>query len=283
MSEPQRQRRSKSFWALLLALILGASTVVGCGTIPAQESPKGATEDPIRIDYEDDKQRALEREDLALGGIIEDFDPNKSLSYYKDNDLVAYSSPLIDIDVVSQVNDESVGLAPYLVVTITDIEPVPETVDFVGPGGITFGETDIFVATLSPERDKIFGAPHRCAVQAGTPQPCSNQENFDNFTLQPGEREVFKLLISMTPDYYYHYRVGVPYSHKGDQSVKWIDREFIAGRSTKAKSYYSGALDRPPQEPGPQPQIEEDRIEREEEAIQEYQSSFTLPQSGPDG
>lgn len=287
-------------WPVVIAVIAVLAVLSAMVTVAGVQGLQGLIhsffpKDPIRIDYEDNEQRG------EFDGVIEDFDPNTSLGYYNDNDLIAYSSPVTNIDVVSQVGDEWIKLAPYLVVAITEIEPLPETVDYVvRPGKGGGGSVDFFVATLSPERDEIIGAPQvgalqtdASALQTDASKAASQQEPSDYFYLQPGEREVFTLTIGTVPGYRYHYRVGVPYSYNGTESVKWIDRKFVAALPTEDKKEWiinpnGGVVESSPQRPKVEAIQEQqsnktDQIKREEEAIQKYQTFFSLPQSGPDG
>jgi hypothetical protein len=215
---------------------------------------------------------------------------------------MAYSFPSINIDVVSQVDDEWITLAPYLVVQITDTKPVPETADFLSPyGGGGGGYTDAFTAALSPDRDEIFGAPQvRATMSADELQAYSpNQKPFDYFMLRPGEREVFELNVSTMPGYYYYYRVGVLYYYKGSEGVKWIDRKFVAALPAKADKAWaitstsdgkSDAVELPLEKglaaynSSSYKAATSELIQKEEEVVQKYelQSSFRLPQSGPD-
>jgi hypothetical protein len=56
----------------------------------------------------------------------------------------------------------------------------------------------------------------------------------DYFTLAPGELEMFHLAIGMVPGYYYHFRVGVPYTYQSEESVAWSGDEYIAAIPLKA-------------------------------------------------
>lgn len=200
----------------------------------AQEAPAAseaaAPEEPLRIDYEGNKRR-----EIVSAGVIRNFDPSKNLNYYKNSDLIAYSSPIIKMDVVSQVHDEWVKLEPYLIVEMTDVKPIPETVDYLGlcGDGGSAGSIDFFTATLSPNRDETFRAPQVLALQTDAQGAPSQQKPVPHFVLEPGEIETFQLTLNMVAGYYYHYRVGVPYSYKGTEDVKWIDRKFVAASPTK--------------------------------------------------
>ena len=285
-----------SFGWSVMGVLSVIITIAGVQGVRGLVEPVLPADDAIRIDYE------VTHSTGAPAGLIEDFDPNKGLSYYDRKHRIAYSYPVINIDVVSEVDDEWIKLAPYLVVAMTDVKPVPDNVDYVSPaGGGGGGRFDIFSATLSPYRDEIFGAPQvRATMSADELQIYSpNQKPFDYFTLQPGEREVFKLQFLMLPGYYYHYRIGVLYSYKDNESVKWIDREFLAAQPTEAKRewliVYQGpgggykVQERPNEqsmEAGANTeetrQTMAENVMQEEQAIQKYQSSFQVPQHEPD-
>lgn len=179
--------------------------------------------DTIRIDYT--------YKGLYPDGVIKNFDPRKGLSSV-DRDSVIYSHPLLYVDVVSQVNDEWIKLAPYLVVDIISTEPFAEASNYFatwGKGG--GGSSKDFLTVLSPNQSKISGAPQLYALKP------DSDEAFDYFTLEPGERESFILTINLIPGYLYNFKVGVFYSYKGTQDITWIDRVFLCGIPRKAKEW----------------------------------------------
>lgn len=191
---------------------------------------------PIRIDH------AFKT--IWPDGIVENFDPSKELKYYIDNKYIIYSYPIIHIDVVSQAKDEWVKVAPFMAVKIVDIKPIPENVDYIIAHGKGAGRTpDFFYAVLSPNQDKVFGAPH-IDHSKNSIQPNSGIEvsHPGYFTLEQGEIEVFILNIEMTPGYYYRFQVGIPYSYKGKQDIEWIKNEFLVGKPTKYHYWMIGGM-----------------------------------------
>ena len=144
------------------------------------------------------------------------------------------------------------------------------------------GKQSLETGQTYPDRAKIFGAPQEATT--------FGQHDFDYFTLQPAEREVFELDIGILPGYYYHYRVGVLYSYKGNEDVKWIDRKFVAARPERVRLITNQGPGeyRVAEQPSAQPPLStlsnissSADVKRDEQAMQKYQFSFTLPQSGP--
>lgn len=266
----------------VLATLAVLNQTVGFPT-PADVSRQAFPGDNIRIDYAE----------ISQTSIIENFDPNRSLRYYLDNDLVAHTSPHIHIDVVSRVDDEEIKLAPYLLVEIIDVKPLAQPVDHLtAAAGMGGGHVRYFAATLSPERNEMFGAPQQQAIRTNAAYRSSQQEPFPHYTLAPGELETFLLAIDMVPGYHYRYRVGVLYSHGGTEGVKyeWIDDEFLAASPAEIGEVWiiKGLNDVEPARQELREKVQNEHpeqpaahsVEREEEAIQEYEGFFELPQDG---
>ena len=69
---------------------------------------------------------------MGLKAIVEgNLDPSKDLDYYEDNGLLVYEIPALQMDIVSQVKDETIKVAPYLLVKTTDIKPLRKPVDYI--------------------------------------------------------------------------------------------------------------------------------------------------------
>jgi hypothetical protein len=240
MSEPpnvtQRSRWAwgarvrKSTWALVT--IVGGTVGAVLAVIQLVNWVTGISENPIRANY---VYGGSPYEGVVMRK-FDNFDPKKvqlvPLSYA--GDPLAYSYPFMWIDVTNQAEDETVALSPYLVVQVTDVKPMPDKVNYVVyPAGGAAGEIDYFVATLAPEREGIFYAPQQTkdTVLGPMQHPFGEEtgkiESY--YTLSPGARQAFVLNITMLPDSYYRFRVGVQYSYKGDEGVDWSDKEFAAG------------------------------------------------------
>jgi hypothetical protein len=231
-------------------------------------------QDPIRIDS--GKVGASQGACVGLTAIVKgDLDPSKDLDYYEDNGLLIYENPALQMDVVSQVKDETLKVAPYLLVKTTDITPLRKPVDFIGEatGACGGGSYDQFFATLAPNREKVFGAPQapgwedfvktwrqsdketkqlEKAVKAGyLPEHLlkAGRVPADYFTLKPtGEREVFQIAFNTNPGYLYRFRVGVQYSYSGDEDVIWTDKEFeVTGYPLKADFWYVNPFSKNPE------------------------------------
>jgi hypothetical protein len=245
---------------------------------------------------------------VAIGGFDPEHDPVSRLkedpSFWQlGGERVAFPYPRVWADVTSLAKDETVTLAPYLVVELIDVRPMPERVNYVvSTRGGNAGIIRHFAVTLSPDREGGMNTPPmpqgekiNSAVGAGgdakseinippmpqydrsevqqaiekqqeavqeyaypppeqleapgevgggeriifyAPQytsetaalegwPPSNEKVYPFVTLTPGGREVLLLSVTMLPEYFYHFRVGVLYSYRGRQGVAWSE-EFVA-------------------------------------------------------
>ena len=229
---PQRGRwawiRSvpKTIWAAIGAI--GVVTGAVLGVMGLVELLGDVGKDPIRTShfFQTDEEATI------VGGIDSQ---EKDLDSYE----LAYPSARVLVSVTSRVEDETVTLAPYLVIEVTKLKPMPKMVDYaIFPANGAGGTANHFVATLAPEREGVFYAPQLTNDTEPPPlngdSPVSNLKVYDYFTLTPGETENFVLSTAMLPGYYY-YRVGVQYSYKGDHGVHWIEREFVVGEPLKGE------------------------------------------------
>jgi hypothetical protein len=306
-----RRKRLLKLWGLvvsagvavgLIAALFGVAT--GAVSISDYFAQREKERNPLRVDFHSSPGW------LSDGIVTGHFDPSKDWDYYQNSGRMIYPSPHILLEIESQ-GEGTVNLAPYLVVAVTDIEPIPRDVNYIvypkGPGGAG-GVARIFHATFSPERDRIFGAPQVRSLPAPAEWSQGNAEpkDADFFTLAPGQDtgEVFILRVPNTiPGYYYRFRVGIQYSYDGVQDTLWLDKEFVAGVPEEAKvwgyhtaqerflaysrlagrRYQSGVVVVFPTSPFP-PSNRNDVIQaigREERAFQEYPSPFTLPKEPP--
>jgi hypothetical protein len=298
-----------SSWVRIWAVIVGAGIVVGLvsGLIPIQQYVQEKTQDPIRIDY----GRLLNATCTLSATVKGPLDPSKDINYYKNNGLLIYPDATLQLDVVSKVEDETIKVAPYLLIQITDIKSVPKTVDYIREyvGGCGGGSPDQFEAAFSPNRDKVFGTPQSPLWREEYPDK-AEEKPFGYFTLTPGEREVFQIHFRTLPGHYYRFRIGVQYSYEGDESIAWSTKKFVVGaptKPTKAGMWATGftPLEKcPPRSPCvfdtkgrivkyeslpeqvrsqlprvllPDPGEIREQIKQEEQEIQRYQSSFKTP------
>src|SRR5215203_4470897 len=109
----------------MLGIEVIALTLMGCGTEPISAS------DAISLDYtlHGSLGGSSSEAGIDMGGVVRDFDSSRGLDYYIDNGEIAYRAPVIQIDVRSESKNERIQVAPYLVVEMTDIEPMPEELD----------------------------------------------------------------------------------------------------------------------------------------------------------
>jgi len=194
--------------------------------------------------------------------VVRDFDPNLGPDYYIDKGQFIFAAPKIDVEITSQVDDESIKVAPYLVVDLTRVEPMPGNLDvvtIVPSESAPAVSQDWFYAIFTPQRDGRFAA-----VRYSDYGPDSAYKEVDYMTLKPDERKVLTLTTgtlfptkvpegsSGPPEgsqaflhtvtgiggYFYHFRVGVAYSYKGERNIKWINNEFVVGDANVASEWY---------------------------------------------
>lgn len=212
---------------------------------PPSQAEDFKVEDAVRIDYTYNKG--------LPSYIVQNFDPNQNISHYIDYDKyspgrfatkegnysIISTSPTLSIDVVSQVDLEWVKVAPFVVVDVVSIESMDDVVNYcsveLGMGGA--GVMDYFNATLAPGR-RISGAP-RSKLDPNT----GLENRVDHYDLQPGERASLLVVFAMVAGYYYHFRVGIQYSCKGEIYTKCIDEIFVAAKPVKANVWHMNLAD----------------------------------------
>jgi hypothetical protein len=208
------------------------------------EQLKASGEDGAAGAGEDVEEHPIRANYIYLGGysegvIVGKFDPVRDSAIDPDEGHVALSYPQVWVDVTSLAEFETVTLSPYLVVEVTDVRPMPDRVNYVVfPTGGAGGEIRYFVATLSPERTGVLYAPQWTPETDLGPYPRPTKKTYPFFTLTPGEKELVFLDITMLPDYFYYFRVGVQYSYKGRQGIHWSKQEFVAGVPLEAEVWW---------------------------------------------
>jgi hypothetical protein len=196
-----RWQRLKNVPKRTWAIITGMGVLIGValGVTQLGGVLESTLETPIRVDY---RYVSVPRTE---GVVLKDFEPQKDPSFYLEQEgQIAYSHPSVIFDVVGQAGSENVKVAPYVVVKVNEIKPMPERVDYVAyrfPGG-GVGSIKVFAATFSPERTGVFYAPQATAdAVPGTSDAPYVRKPADYFTLAAGELEVFQLAIFMVPGY----------------------------------------------------------------------------------
>jgi hypothetical protein len=227
---------SKRAWVIIAGILGGIGLLIG--VLVGGYTLGALLVDPLRPPVRADYQYVPPTAPHIEGVVTQDFDPNKDPDYYSEKGRIAYSYPAVFSTVVGQASAENVRVAPYVVVNVTETEPMPERVDYAVlpyPGGGAAAER-VFVATFSPERPGGFYAPQGTAdAVPKTYKEFYEQEPADFFTLAEGEIELFKLDIYMVPGYFYRFRVGVPYAYRGEDGVLWSEEEYVAGIPTEAE------------------------------------------------
>jgi hypothetical protein len=282
-------------------VITGIGVLVGAvlGVIQLVGWLKDVSEDPIRAEY---YLHFSSNEGVLLGK----FDPHDNFLSKKYTKGIVHWDPLIDVAVTGRAEDETVTLSPYLVVQVTDVRPIPERANYlVYPMGGGGGLANYFHATLAPEREGVFYAPQETKGTALGPRTSSYEKpkTYDYFTLTPGEKEQFRMNVTMLPGYYYWFRVGVQYSYKGEQGVMWSEREFVTAEPLDAEVWvapnvigdynserfkkfgdlqkyqeYNEKVGYPTTLPRYDKHAVQEAIMRQNEAVQEYSYPFTPPE-----
>lgn len=276
-------------------MIVGIGVVVALlvGLISLWQLWSAQSQDPIRIDSGGvwvSRNTCGSFYALVKGGV----DPSKDLDYYEDNaGLLIYENPSLQMDIVSQVKDETLKVAPYLLIKTTDIKPLRKPGDYIedNAGPCASGITEQFVGTLAPNREKVFGVPQDPNLWVPRSPELYGIEKVpaDYFTLAPGERDVFDIaLIATSPGFLYRFKAGVQYSYRGNEEVIWTDKEFEAAgyplHPLKADVYkgHRGPQVLPRVDMQTQHMYTKRSIESQERELQKYQSYFKLPRSGPE-
>jgi hypothetical protein len=170
-------------------------------------------------------------------GVFLKFDPERGLGYYLKNNLMAYHSPSLLIDMMSLANDEWIKVAPYLTIRMNQIIELDKSVNVYenledGKGG---GDAaDYFLAVLSPNQPNIFRAPkitnptNLYEYLYGDLDELNLEEPESYFNLTPNEREIFIVEFFVVPGYYYEFQVGIHFSYAGRDYTQWIGQHLRA-------------------------------------------------------
>src|SRR5215218_4764961 len=156
MSQSQEPSFIGKNWKLLGGLLAGVATIIGIVTgimtIMQNLRENISASEAIRLDYT--------LEGIPGAGVVRDFDPDRGFDYYVDEGKITYSAPKIDVEVTSQADEEWIKMAPYLVIEVTDIKPMPDNLEYIFVGTLVdeVRYSDWFCAIITPERDGEFAA-----------------------------------------------------------------------------------------------------------------------------
>jgi uncharacterized protein with PQ loop repeat len=176
-------------------------------------------------------------------GILLGFSQHQPLSYYQDNNLIAFNNPSMFISVSSNSNSHWVKIAPFFIVSVkSKIKLDNEAKVYVdlqegkGGGGMPRQIAAVFLGD-SPKCFKAaylgdeFSIYSYLSNNVVLPDVYSISQYF---TLEPNEVEEFNLDIVMEPGYVFEFSIGVPYIYRGTTSIKWSD-EYKIGRAKTAE------------------------------------------------
>ena len=128
-------------------------------------------------------------------------------------DQAGYSStPFFNFSVSSEANRNFVQIAPYLLIHVMHVEPVPQNV-----AGMYLGERG-GAAILREFRTCLLPEP---GVQIASLDQRNYPSRIDFITLEPGEVEEFHFTVTTLSDYVYHFRIGLQVKFKGESFAVW--------------------------------------------------------------
>jgi hypothetical protein len=106
-------------------------------------------------------------------GVVEHFDPSKDSNHYNQEEgSIINGLSYVVIDVKSQVNDETIKLAPYLLLALTSVEPIPEAVDYIVP--VRGGRGGNNKLTISCSWQRSHRSERQCSVPLSTNRKGTN-------------------------------------------------------------------------------------------------------------
>lgn len=185
---------------------------------------------------------------IDSGGVVQEFDSDRSLDYYVENGEITYRSPVLQVDVWNESANDSIRVDPFLVIETTNVEPMPDDLDVLTVTAPleppSAPPSDWFYAIFTPQRDRIFPA-----LRYADYSPDSANEPLKPLYIEPEGRVEMSLTTgTVIPDaghfgtgtlgHYFHFRVGISYFYNGEHKVKWIDEEFVTANPDKISELY---------------------------------------------
>ena len=144
-----------------------------------------------------------------------------SLEWIQANTEGIPTTPFMSFTVTSGAPRFHVQVAPYLVIDVTDVQPIPQNIAAVYQGERGGGAIiRQFKVALAPETG-LVAAPHR-NDEGGHPE-------YDYYTLGPGESEIFTLYLSYESGHIYTYKIGVQYRYRNQDKVRWLPKTYKIG------------------------------------------------------
>jgi len=141
----------------------------------------------------------------------------QSKAWIEANVQGAFTAPFVyTASISSQAEKDFVQLAPYMLVNVLSVTPVPRDLAgiYQGERGAAASVRD-FAVVVTPS----VGLQVAPLVDAESGE---YRRDVDFFTLMPGEIEEWALTISFVPGYVYEWRYGVQYRYKGEDRVLWL-------------------------------------------------------------
>lgn len=192
----------------------------------------------IKIDFQ-----AYEHGD----GILLDFETNRTLGDYKDNDRIICSNTSISITFENLSDSGTIKIAPFAFLRVYSRFEIPSnTASYVSPkdglgGG---GMPRYFYGSLSSKSPDVVCASYidnefSLYLEEGTKPSLPNvkRREFEFFTLAPDELETIILNIPAEDGYFYEFDVGVPIKIRGSERIIWSKKRFTIA-IPKTTTYY---------------------------------------------
>lgn len=146
---------------------------------------------------------------------------DRSLEWIQTNTEGIPTTPFMSFTVTSSAPRYHVQIAPYLVIDVTEVKPIPENIAAVYQGERGGGAIiRQFKVALAPETG-LVAAPH---INDEGAHP-----DYDYYTLGPGESEIFTLYLSYESGYIYTYNIGVQYRYRDHDEVRWLPKTYKIG------------------------------------------------------
>ena len=140
---------------------------------------------------------------------IQEFDSRVRLNPFS---IKLLNATLIDMTITSTSQAEWIRLSNKVLAKIIHYEPLPDSVNIYSPpcgGGEEF-------------RDFVFRINNSPGIEFASSKP-----DIDYYSLQPGEFEVFNILLKATAPGLYEVKLGIEYAYCGINSQIWTTETFI--------------------------------------------------------
>lgn len=134
------------------------------------------------------------------------------------------TTPFFSFSLTSEAEHYDIQIAPYLVIDVESVSPLPKQVFGVYQGERgDGGGVRYFQASLLSTDTGLITAPHKSADGTGA------FPAYDYYRLRPGESEEFMLTLAYQPGFVYTFNVGVQYRYRHRDMIQWLPKTFRVG------------------------------------------------------